>query len=155
VRHLEPEPSSTRRLGAPVRADVLAAIGIAGALGASARYGIEQAFPAGSAGFPWATLLINVSGSLALGLFLVIVIERLRPHRYLRPFVATGFIGSFTTFSTFAIEIDLLIKNGHIATAAVYMGATLVVGLFAAWLGVVIGRLLIGNATPETRSSER
>ena len=82
-----------------------------------------------------------------LGVFLVVVLGRLRPGRDLRPFVATGFIGSYTTFSTFAVETDLLIKNGHIATAAAYMVATLTVGLLCAWLGIVIGRLLVGIDT--------
>ena len=144
---LDREPSRARRPGAALRVDVLAAISVGGALGASARYGVERAIPAASDGFPWATFLINVSGSLVLGVFLVVVLERLRPSRYLRPFVATGFIGSFTTFSTFAVETDLLIKDGHIATAAAYMVSTLTVGLLCAWLGVVIGRLLIGIDT--------
>jgi CrcB protein len=132
---------------APLRVDVLAAISVGGALGASARYGIERAIPAASDGFPWATFLINVSGSLVLGVFLVVVLERLRPSHYLRPFVATGFIGSFTTFSTFAVETDLLIKGGHIATAAAYMVSTLTVGLLCAWLGLGVGRLFIGSHT--------
>jgi CrcB protein len=139
---LEGTPNQVR---APLRADVLAAIGVGGALGASARYGIERAIPAASDGFPWATILINVSGSLVLGAFLVIVVERLRPSHYLRPFVATGFIGSFTTFSTFAVETDLLIKDGHIATAAAYMVSTLTVGLLFAWLGLGVGRLFTGT----------
>ena len=138
---LDSTPSRTRR--PHHRADVLAAISVGGALGASARYGIERAIPAASDGFPWATFLINVSGSLALGVFLVIVLGRLRPTRYLRPFVATGFIGSFTTFSTFAVETDLLIKDHHLATAGAYMISTLSVGVLCAWLGLVIGRLVI------------
>lgn len=84
-----------------------------------------------------------MSGSLALGVFLVVVSERWRTNRYLRPFVATGFIGAFTTFSTFAVETDLLIKDDHVTTAAAYTGSTLVVGLLCAWLGIVMGRLLL------------
>ncbi len=144
---IAPESSPTRTHARRSRADILAAISVGGALGASARYGIENTIPSSSDGFPWATLLINLSGSLALGMFLVVVLERLGPSRYLRPFVATGFIGSFTTFSTFAVETDLLIKDGHVATAAAYAVSTLAVGLFCAWVGVVIGRLLIGTDT--------
>jgi CrcB protein len=141
---VERDPTHTRRVGALLRPDILAAIGVGGALGATARYLIERAIPAASGDFPWATFLINVSGSLAIGLFLVIAIERLHPHRYLRPFVATGFIGSFTTFSTFAIETDLLVKDGHVVTAALYTATTLIVGILCAWVGIVMGRLLIG-----------
>ena len=145
------EPVPSPRLTTPLphrrrghaRPDVLAMISAGGALGATARYGIEQAIPNAAGGFPWATFWINISGSLVLGLFLVIVLERLRPTRYLRPFFATGFVGSFTTFSTFAVETDLLIKDGHITMAAAYALSTLAVGLFCAWLGIVAGRLVL------------
>ena len=111
-----------------------------GILGVAARYGVTRAIPTAHEGFPWATFWINVSGSFVLGLFLVIALERVGPTKYLRPFFATGFLGSFTTFSTFSVETDLLIKGGHVWTAVAYVTATLVVGLLSAWLGIRVGR---------------
>ena len=83
-------------------------------------YAIEEAFPAAPGGFPAATFAINVSGAFALGLFLIVVIERFPPSRYLRPFVATGFLGAYTTFSTFAVGIVTLAKDDHLPMAVTY-----------------------------------
>jgi fluoride exporter len=124
---------------------VLAVIAAGGMLGVAARYGVGRAIPRVHGAFPWATLWINISGSFVLGVFIVIVVERLGPTWYLRPFFGTGFLGSFTTFSTFSVETDLLIKDGHVTTAAAYVASTLVVGLLSAWLGICIGRLLAGR----------
>ncbi|MDQ6928055.1 MAG: CrcB family protein, partial [Actinomycetota bacterium] len=77
---------------------VLAAIALGGALGAPARYGIAQLITVSPGGFPWATFVTNVSGSFALGLFFAVVVERFPPTRFLRPFVATGFLGAYTTY---------------------------------------------------------
>ena len=128
------------------RPDVLAVIAAGGVLGVAARYGVGRAIPTADGAFPWATLWINILGSFVLGVFIVIVLERLGPTRYLRPFFGTGFVGSFTTFSTFSVETDLLIKDGHVTTAAAYVASTLVVGLLSAWLGICVGRLLPGRA---------
>ena len=125
------------------RPDVLAVIAAGGVLGVAARYGVGRAIPRAPGAFPWATLWINISGSFVLGVLIVIVLERLGPARYLRPFFGTGFVGSFTTFSAFSVETDLLIKDGHVTTAAVYVASTLVVGLLGAWLGICIGRRLL------------
>jgi CrcB protein len=90
--------------------------------------------------FPWATFLVNVTGSFVLGLFLAVVLERFPPSRSLRPFVATGFIGAYTTYSTFAVETVVLAKDGHSAVAAGYVAVSVVAGLTAAWAGIVAAR---------------
>ena len=64
--------------------------------------------------------MTNVSGSFVLGLFMALILERFPPTRYLRPFVATGFLGAYTTYSTFAVESDLLVKQGHAAIGVGY-----------------------------------
>jgi CrcB protein len=122
--------------------DVLAAIALGGALGAPARYGVSTLIHVEPDGFPWATFWTNVSGSFALGLLLILILERFPPTRYVRPFLATGFLGAYTTYSTFAVETDLLIKNGHAGTAAVYSAASLLVGFTASWLGIASARML-------------
>jgi CrcB protein len=125
---------------------VLGVIALGGMVGASARYGVAQLVHPGAGGFPWATLWTNLSGSLILGFVLVLLLERLPPTRYARPFVATGVIGAYTTFSTFAVETDVLVKDGRAVTAALYVLGTLVGGLLAAWVGLVTGRLLTTDA---------
>ena len=121
--------------------DVLAAVAAGGALGAPARYGVAQLVHVAQDTFPWATFWTNVSGSFALGLLLVLIVDRFPPTRYLRPFFATGFLGAFTTFSTFAVEADLLARDKRPGIAAAYVAASVGVGLAAVWAGIVLGRL--------------
>jgi CrcB protein len=129
------------------RADprVLAAVALGAMPGALARYGLSQLVPATPGSFPWATFWTNISGSLALGLLLVVLIQRFPLDRHARAFAGTGFLGAYTTFSTFGVETDLLIKDGHAATAAAYVIASLAAGIGAAWLGVGLGRIAAGG----------
>jgi CrcB protein len=131
-----------RRSRSRVRYDVLAVIALGGVVGASGRYAIADLVPTGTDGFPTATFLTNVAGSFLLGLVAVLAVERLPPGRYLRPFVATGVLGAFTTFSTFAVESVVLVDHGRPTLAVVYVVSTVVVGLAAAWCGVAAARVL-------------
>ena len=106
----------------------MVAIGAGGALGTLARYGIERAVAADAFGFPWATLTANVVGSFVLGVVVTLVSERWPGDRWLRPLVAVGFCGGFTTFSTFAVEIDQRVRHGHAGTAVGYLAASLLAG---------------------------
>jgi fluoride exporter len=131
--------------GAPIRRGdprVLAAIALGGALGAPARYGVAQVIHVAKDSFPWATFWTNISGSFALGLLLVLILERFPPSRYLRPFVATGFLGAYTTYSTFAVDTVVLTKDGHGGIALAYAGASLVVGLVAVGTGIWAARAI-------------
>ena len=121
---------------------MLGAIAVGGALGAPARYGVAQMIHVSPGSFPWATFWTNLSGSFALGLLLALVLERFPPGRYLRPFAATGFLGAYTTYSTFAVETVLLAKDGHVGLAVLYSGASLVGGFVMAWAGAWAGRSL-------------
>jgi len=118
----------------------VAAIAVGGALGTLARYGIGRAVVAGPHGFPWATWTVNVVGSFVLGALLALVVGRWPRDRYLRPLVAVGFCGGFTTFSTLAVEIDQRVQHGHAGVAAAYLAATLVAGMGAALVGSMVGR---------------
>lgn len=122
--------------------DVLGAIAAGGALGAPARYGVAQVVHVAPDTFPWATFWTNVTGSFALGFVLILVLERFPPTRYARPFFATGFLGAYTTYSTFAVETDLLMKHGHAAIALAYAVASLLAGFAAVWAGIVGARSL-------------
>ncbi len=128
----------------------LAAIGVGGAIGTLARYGVERAAVPAPLGFPWATLTVNVVGSFLLGAVVTLVVERWPGDRYLRPLVAVGFCGGFTTFSTFAVEIDQRIQHGRGALAAAYIVVTLVASLAAALAGITLarGRLLPAAGEP-------
>jgi len=140
------EPGARRvRAGAAARRarpDVLAAIAAGGALGAPARYGVAHVIHVAPDTFPWATFWTNITGSFALGVALVLVLDRFPPSRYVRPFVATGFLGAYTTYSTFAVETDLLAKHGHVAVALTYAIASILTGFTAVWLGMVIARTI-------------
>jgi CrcB protein len=135
------ERHRTRRRSGRAQPDVLAVIALGGMLGASARYGIARWLPTHPDGFPWATFWTNLSGSFLLGLLLVLLLERFPPTRLVRPFLATGVVGAFTTMSTYEVEIALLIKDGHAATGLAYGLGSLVAGLALAYAGIVVGRL--------------
>lgn len=121
--------------------DVLAVIALGGMLGASARYAMTRWLPIPAVGFPWATFWTNLSGSFLLGLLLVLLLERFPPTRLVRPFLATGILGAFTTMSTYEVEVALLIKDGHAATGVLYGLGSLVAGLIVAYAGILAGRL--------------
>lgn len=121
---------------------VLAVVAAGGALGAAARFEVVDLSAVPSGHFPWATLAINATGSFVLGLLAVVVATRLPSDRYLRPFVATGLLGGYTTYSTFAVEADLLLKDGHGALAAAYVAASLSTCVLAAAAGMLAARVV-------------
>lgn len=122
------------------RADVLVSVACGGLLGSVARYEVGQLLPTPEHGFPWSTLIVNVSGALLLGALLVLLLERFPPTRYARAFIGTGFLGAYTTFSAYMVETVLLAEEGYVGRATAYLLGTLAVGLFASWLGIVMGR---------------
>ncbi len=128
-----------------VRADVLAVIAAGGMLGASARYGVAQLMPTSPGAFPWATFWTNVSGSFLLGVLLMVLLGRFPHTRLVRPFLATGILGAFTTMSTYQVETALLIKDGHAATGITYAVGSLIAGLGLAYVGIVAGRRAVGR----------
>jgi CrcB protein len=121
----------------------LAAIFFGGAMGTVARYLLETHHQTGPGAFPWVTLLINLTGSLAIG-FLVPVTEHVAPRAPLvRPLALIGFLGGWTTYSTLAVEATLLGKNGDLATCLAYLVATVAGGLALVVAGHAAGRRLV------------
>ena len=113
------------------------AVSLGGLLGAPARYFAGKwAMDHWGSGFPWGTLLINLTGSFVLGFYLTLITERFSGRSSTRLFFATGFLGAYTTFSTFSYETVHFIQNGHVARAMVYAGVSLIGGLIAVVLGV-------------------
>ena len=127
------------------RPAALAAMALGGALGTAARYGVAQVVHTAPGRFPWPTFWTNLSGSFALGLVLAVVLQHFPPRRYLRPFVAVGFLGAYTTYSTFAVETVLLVRDGYAALGLVYAAASLLAGFAVAWAGIWSARLLRSN----------
>jgi fluoride exporter len=119
------------------------AIGLGGALGTLARYLLGATITTAPGHFPATTLLINLSGSLAIG-FLVPITDTV-PARFAlaRPFLVVGFLGGWTTYSTLAVEAVLLGKGDHLGLGATYMAASLVGGLALVTLGAVTGRRVV------------
>ena len=117
----------------------VALIGVFGAAGALTRLGISNAIDART--FPWATLLINVTGSFALGLLLTWGATRLSHD--VGSALAIGFLGAYTTYSTFAVDVTILGDDGRMTAAGLYLAATVVLGIAAAAIGVALGRTLL------------
>lgn len=109
-------------------------------LGAAARFELAEALPTRAGHFPWATFWTNLSGSFVLGFLLIVLLERFPPTRYLRPFLATGILGAYTTMSTFTVEMVVLIKDGHVAIGALYGAGSIICGLLLAAVGVAAAR---------------
>ena len=118
---------------------LVATVAAGGMIGAAARYGVSRWIAVPADGFPWATIVTNLTGAFVLGALLVLTIARLPPSPYIRTFAATGVLGGYTTFSTFSVEADLLVKDGRAGVALVAVVVTLVGGLVAVWLGTRLG----------------
>ena len=115
-------------------------VGLAGAVGAMARYGINRAV--GVRAFPWSTLSINVVGSLLLGVLLAGPgVSRWSTTATLA--AGVGFLGAFTTFSTFTYETTNLVRSDRATTAVAYVGLSLALGLAASVVGYVVGRRIV------------
>ena len=138
------DPGQRRRRGVAV----VAVIAAGGALGAAARHGVSLGIPTGEGGLPWATLLVNVSGCLLIGVLMVLIVEARRVHRLVRPFLGVGVLGGYTTFSTYTVEAQVLIAAGRPGVALGYLVGTVAAALVAVQLGVVLTRLV---ALPQLR----
>jgi fluoride exporter len=134
-----PAPARAHRASGPGLADV-AAVGVGGGLGSVARYLLSAALPAGT-GFPWAILAVNVSGCFVLGLLMIYVLEVWPPRRFLRPFLAVGVLGGYTTFSTYAAGVLTLLMAHAVGLAAGYALSSVLAALLAVWAGLKAGRL--------------
>jgi fluoride exporter len=118
-------------------------IAVFGATGAVARYAVDGWVSDRTHGqYPWGTLVINTLGAFALGLLVAVTTERLLPHPNWRVALGIGFLGSFTTFSTYAYETVKLAEDGLIGLAFVNAAGMTVLGLSAATLGLFAGRAL-------------
>ncbi|MEU0935289.1 MULTISPECIES: CrcB family protein [unclassified Embleya] len=121
---------------------VLTAVSIGGAIGALGRWGLAEALPHSGTAFPWATLLTNVTGCLLMGILMGLPL----PGVLTRPFLGTGVLGGFTTFSTFAVETRTLAAGHAWASACLYVVGSVALGLAAVRLGLVLAHRPRGAA---------
>ena len=126
-----------------------AAIAVGGAAGAMARHAsinLVQVWnnnsPGMFNGMPLGTLLVNVSGSLLIGILYVLLVERLPVNTELRALLMVGFLGAFTTFSSYSLDTLLLIERGLVFQALIYTFSSVVFCLLATWLGMALTRTL-------------
>ena len=121
----------------------IVAIGVAGALGALARYGLDgvvsRRFPSS---FPWGTFVVNMSGAFVLGFLMTLMTGQLTTASWVRSALTIGLLGAYTTFSTLSYETYRLLEDGAVGLAAANMLGSAAVGLFAVYLGVVSARAL-------------
>ncbi|NDR56957.1 fluoride efflux transporter CrcB [Aliiruegeria sabulilitoris] len=114
-------------------------VALGGAIGASFRYLTNVAMKAViGIGFPWGTLTVNIVGSFLMGA-LVVVLER-KGGNHLTPFLMTGVLGGFTTFSAFSLDTIFLMEEGRTEIALVYITASVLISLAALVVGLAVAR---------------
>ncbi|WP_417722189.1 fluoride efflux transporter CrcB [Salipiger sp.] len=114
-------------------------VALGGAIGASGRYltGIAMARLLGK-GFPWGTLTVNILGSFAMGL-IVVALAHLSANRF-APFLMTGVLGGFTTFSAFSLDVATLWERGDTVAALGYVAVSVLVSIAALFAGLLVAR---------------
>jgi CrcB protein len=119
------------------------AIGVGGFTGAIARYAVGS-YIGGRYGvrFPYGTFLINVSGSFLIG-FILALLSRTTASPYWRYLIPIGFIGAYTTFSTFEYETLRAIQDGQVTVGLLNVALSVIVGFVAVWIGAAIGKVFV------------
>ena len=126
--------------GSRVSFGVLGAVSLGGVIGSLGRYAVGDALPHSGSEFPWATLVVNVSGAFAMGLLVAYLVDRPGVHRLARPFVGVGVIGGWTTFSALAMDAVALGAADRAQLALGYVAATFLVGTLAVAAGSAVGQ---------------
>ena len=143
-------PVTDNSVGKPVgqaprrRWDTALVVAAGGAIGGGLRWLLNETLPHRTDGFPLSTFLENVTGCLILGSLMVFVLDVWTPHRYARPFLGTGILGGFTTFSAYTVETLGLLRVGQATIACTYLFGTVVLGLMATWTGIAVARRVAG-----------
>jgi CrcB protein len=124
------------------------AAAVGGALGALARWGVARALPHSPGTWPVATLVVNLTGCLLIGVLFAVLLVRFPASPWLRPFLATGVLGGYTTYSTFAVDVVQLADAGAWGTAVGYLLASVAGGVLAVAAGLLLGRSVAGPGAP-------
>ena len=119
------------------------AVAAGGALGALSRFWLMTwVSTLGATRFPWGTFLVNVLGSCVIGVLYVMISEKLILTEQWRALLVVGYLGAFTTFSTFSLDAMLLLQDGRLLQAVLYIALSVVACLLGAWLGMSLMRVL-------------
>ena len=119
------------------------AIALGGSLGAISRYWVSTAtYSWLGSNFPYGTLMVNVTGSLVMGFLTVVLVQRFDVSDEVRLGLIVGFLGSFTTFSAFSIDIIHWIENGAVIKALVYILVSVIACVLGAWAGLISAKQL-------------
>ena len=117
-------------------------VALGGAIGSALRYLTNlAALRLLGVGFPWGTAVVNVVGSFAMGLLAVLLLERTGNSR-LAPFLMTGVLGGFTTFSAFSLDALRLVEEGHMDSAVYYIAGSVALSIAALMIGMALARWL-------------
>ena len=120
---------------------IILAVAGGGALGSVLRYSVGQMVTLGTrSGFPVATMMTNIVGSLMMGVVVAILLVRFPEHLLLKTFLTVGVLGGFTTFSTFSLDVVGMLERGEMGMAAVYTFGSIFFSVLALFAGLIIGR---------------
>ncbi len=117
-------------------------IAVGGAVGALGRYWVSGVLNNAEHRLPFGTLTVNVLGSFLMGVCFVLILEKVKLSPEMRPLLMTGFMGAFTTFSTFSLETVAMIQEGHIMSALIYISLSLILCLVALYAGLSLTRMI-------------
>lgn len=118
-------------------------VAIGGAFGSVARYLTAQWFGRlFGTGFPWATLTVNIVGSFVMGLLVGLMAHAWSPPAEVRAFLTVGILGGFTTFSTFSLDVAVMLERGDIGVAAAYVLSSLIIGIGGLFAGLYLVRMV-------------
>ena len=115
-------------------------IGVFGFFGAMARYGIARLFGRFSALFPFGTFFINITGCFLLGWFMTWAQPRMHIPDPIRLGIAVGFVGTYTTFSTYMYESDRMLSEGQAIRGMLYILGSVIIGLIAVRMGIILAQ---------------
>lgn len=123
--------------------NTLLAIALGGSMGALARHFLNGALSSALGGaFPWGIFTINILGSFLMGVLIIIFATHDIPSQPLRAFIAVGFLGAFTTFSTFSLDSVNLIQQGQYYIACLYIIGSVVLSILGLMLGVFVSKIV-------------
>ncbi len=121
-------------------------VAIGGALGASARLLSVQALTKWlGMGFPYGTLFVNIVGSFAMGIIIELLALRFQTSPEMKIFLTTGFLGGFTTFSTFSLDAALMLEKKQFVMAMLYMSSSVILSVGALFAGLMLVRSMVAS----------
>ncbi|WP_340150275.1 fluoride efflux transporter CrcB [uncultured Sneathiella sp.] len=119
-------------------------VAIGGALGACARYGVAQVMLRQlGPGYPYGTLFVNIVGSFLMGVLIELIALRWSPSPELRVLLVTGFLGGFTTFSAFSLDVALMVEKGEMLSAAGYILLSVILSIAGLFAGLHLMRAVL------------